>query len=173
MLLVPSCSCLYPMRGSQVLSWEWRCSWSSADRRCSNYIWVIINLIAYWSATYIRDLTVLFTVFLMKPEYARKPRLIPRTHYSDVIMTAMAFQITGLTIVYSTVYLGVDQRSLAFVRGIHQWPGNSPQKWPVMRKLFPFDDVIMLLLNITWWRYQMETFSALLTICVGNSPATS
>ena len=36
-------------------SGEWRCSWSSADRRCSNYIWVIINLI---SVPYIRDLTV-------------------------------------------------------------------------------------------------------------------
>ena len=41
-----------------MLSWEWRCSWSSADRRCSKYIWVINNLIAYWSAPYIRDLTV-------------------------------------------------------------------------------------------------------------------
>ena len=30
----------------QVLSREWRCSWSSADRRCSNYIWVINDLIA-------------------------------------------------------------------------------------------------------------------------------
>ena len=45
MLLVSYCSCLYPIRWSQVLSWEWRCSWSSADRRCSNYIWVINNLI--------------------------------------------------------------------------------------------------------------------------------
>ena len=38
---------------------EWRCSWSSADRRCSNYIWVINNFIAYKGASYIRDLTVL------------------------------------------------------------------------------------------------------------------
>ena len=58
MLLISSCSCLYPIRWSQVLSWEWRCSWSSACRCCSNYIWVINNLIAYWSASYIRDLTV-------------------------------------------------------------------------------------------------------------------
>ena len=29
--------------------------------------------------------------------------------------------------------------SLAFVRGIHRWP----HKWPVTRKMFPFDDVIM------------------------------
>ena len=72
-------------------------------------------------------------------------------HYSDVIMGVMASQITSLTIVYSTVYSGTDQRkhqsstSLAFVRGIHRWPLNSPHKWPVTRKMFPFDDVIMKL----------------------------
>ena len=52
-------------------------------------------------------------------------------HYNDVIMDAMASQITSLTNVYSTVYPGADQRkhqssaSLAFVRGIHRWPVNS------------------------------------------------
>ena len=70
-------------------------------------------------------------------------------HYSDVIMSAMASQITSLTIVYSTAYSGADQRkhqssaSLAFVRGIHRWPVNSPHKGPVMREMFSFDDVIM------------------------------
>ena len=64
----------------------------------------------------------------------------------------IASQITSLTIVYSTVYWGADQRkhqssvSLAFVRGIHRWPVNSPHKWPVTRKMFPFDDVIVWLL---------------------------
>ena len=71
------------------------------------------------------------------------------THHDDVTMSGMASQITSLTIVYSTVYTGADQRkhqspaSLAFVRGIHRGPVNSPHKWPVTRKLFPFDDVIM------------------------------
>ena len=61
----------------------------------------------------------------------------------------MASQITSLTFVYSTVYSGADQRkhqssaSLAFVWGIHRGPVNSPHKWPVTRKMFPFDDVIM------------------------------
>ena len=70
-------------------------------------------------------------------------------HYNDVIMNAMVSQTTSLTNVYSTVYSGADQRkhqssaSLAFVRRIHQWPVNSPHKWPVTRKMFPFDDVIM------------------------------
>ena len=64
-------------------------------------------------------------------------------------MDAMASQITSLSIVYLTVYSDVDQRkrqnsaSLAFVRGIHRGPVNSPHKWPVTRKMFPFDDVIM------------------------------
>ena len=33
--------------------------------------------------------------------------------------------------------------SLAFIRGIHWWPVNSPHKGPVTRKMFPVDDVIM------------------------------
>ena len=42
----------------QELSRGWRYSWTSADRRCSNYIWVINKFIAYWNATYIGGLTV-------------------------------------------------------------------------------------------------------------------
>ena len=64
-------------------------------------------------------------------------------------MSAMASQITSLHVIYSTVYSGADQRkhqnsgSLAFVRAIHRWPVNSPHKGPVIRKMFPCDDVIM------------------------------
>ena len=64
-------------------------------------------------------------------------------------MGIMVPQITSLAIVYSTIYSGTDQRkhqsstSLAFVRGIHRLPVNSPHKGPVTRKMFPFDDVIM------------------------------
>ena len=65
-------------------------------------------------------------------------------------MGAIASQITSLTIVYSIVDSDADQRkhqsssSLAFVRGIHWGPVNSPHTWPVTRKMFPFDDVIMI-----------------------------
>ena len=71
------------------------------------------------------------------------------THYRDVLMGAMASQITSLTMVYWTVYSGADQRkhqssaSLAFMRGLQRGPVNSPRKWPVTRKIFKFDDVIM------------------------------
>ena len=66
-------------------------------------------------------------------------------------MGAIASQITSLTIVNATVYSDADQKkhqssvSLAFVRGIHRGPVNSPHKWPVTRKMFPFDDAIVML----------------------------
>ena len=73
----------------------------------------------------------------------------PPIHYSDVIMDAIASQVTSLKIVYSSVYSGADQTkhpspaSLAFLRGIHRWPVNFPHKGPVTREMFPFNDVIM------------------------------
>ena len=92
-----------------------------------------------WSAKHRRDVSGCCSAY----------RLASASHYSDVIMGAMASQITSLTIVYSSVYSGADQRkhqssaSVAFVRGIHRWPVNSLHKRPVTRKIFPFDDVIM------------------------------
>ena len=78
--------------------------------------------------------------------------VIDEDHYDDVIMTMLASQITSLTVVYSIVYSGVNQRkhqssaSLAIVREIHRGPVNFPHKWPVTRTMFPFDDVIMFML---------------------------
>ena len=69
-------------------------------------------------------------------------------HYNDAIMSAMASPITRISCVCSCVSSGADQRkhqssaSLAFVRGIHRWPVNSPHKGSVTWKMFPFDDVI-------------------------------
>ena len=71
-------------------------------------------------------------------------------HYSDVIMDAMESQITGVTVVCSTVCSGANQRKhqspalSAFVRGIHRLPLDFPYKGPVMRKMFPFDEVVMV-----------------------------
>ena len=74
-------------------------------------------------------------------------------HYNGVIMSAMAYQIASLTIVYTTVYSGADQRkhqssaSLAFVWGIHRWPVNSPHKGPETRKMSP----LMTSPWTVWW----------------------
>ena len=72
------------------------------------------------------------------------------THYNDVIMSVMTSQITSLAIVYLIIYSRrrsnktSKSASLAFVRGIHRGPVNSPHKRQVTRKMFPFDDVIMV-----------------------------
>ena len=52
-------------------------------------------------------------------------------------MGAIASQITSLTIVYLTVYSDADQRK-------HQSSASLAFVWPVTRKMFPFDDVIMV-----------------------------
>ena len=80
--------------------------------------------------------------------------LLSKVNYCDVIMGAVASQINSLTIVYSTDYSDADQRkhqssaSLAFVRVIHRGPLNSPHKGPVTQKMFPFDDVIMHVVDV-------------------------
>ena len=82
-------------------------------------------------------------------------------------MGAGASQITSLTNVCATVHSGVDHRkhespaSLAFVRRIHRWPVNFPQKWPLTRKMLPFDDVIIdvvftKLYSIGSWSYPVQ-----------------
>ena len=76
-----------------------------------------------------------------------------------------ASHITSLTIVCLTVYSGADQRkhqssaSLAFVRGIHWWPVNSPHKpswgeftddrWISRTKASKAENVSI------WWRHRV------------------
>ena len=59
----------------------------------------------------------------------------------------------------STVYSGADQRinkssaPLAFVQRFRRWLVNSPHKWAVIRKMFLFDDVVMIFIwlkNVRW-----------------------
>ena len=77
-------------------------------------------------------------------------------HYIDVIMSAMASQITSVSIACSTVSLGAHQRkhqssaSLAFVRGIHRLPVDFPHKGQVTRKMFPFDVIMAAILQPTF-----------------------
>ena len=83
-------------------------------------------------------------------------------------------EITGVSIAYLTIGSSADQRkyqcyaSLAFVRGIHRWPVDSPYKGPVTRKMFPFDYVIVyescctliqILLSFDWRRTDNKSWS--------------
>ena len=98
---------------------------------------------------------ILCHAYTLKHQHPETNAISGPSHYDDVIMSTIASQITSLTIVYSTVYSSADQSkhqssaSLAFVWEIHRGPVNFPHKWPVTRKMFPFDDVIMP--RDVWW----------------------
>ena len=70
-------------------------------------------------------------------------------------MSAMASQITSLTIVYSTVYSKRRSKETSKLRVTGLCEENSPvtgelpMQGPVTRKMFPFDDVIMTLVGYT------------------------
>ena len=78
-------------------------------------------------------------------------RILIFYHYNDVMMTAMASQITSLTMFTQRfIQAQINENTKAsrhwrhFVKGIHRWPVNSPHEGPVTREVFPFDDVIMM-----------------------------
>ena len=101
-------------------------------------IWHWVTAIEIWAP-------IPYMNFILGKGLSHTSQLID-SHYNNVIMSAMASQIISLMILYSTFYSDADQRkhqrsaSLAFVRGIHRWPVYGP----VTRKMFPFDDVIMI-----------------------------
>ena len=118
MILVSSWSCLCPIHCSWVSSIEWRCSWSSADRRCSNFIWVIHNLIDYQGASYIKDLTVVY-------EWIRCCR-INSSWPSEVILQQRSGSIycllTDGTNVYRTIIWGQFDKKFQFL-------SRQSQRW--------------------------------------------
>ena len=59
-------------------------------------------------------------------------------------MGVIAFQITSLNHLFGRKSKKTSKlRVTGLFAGNHRGPVNSPHKWPVTRKMFPFDDVIM------------------------------
>ena len=134
--LVLSCSCFYAIYWSQVLSRIWRCSWSSADRRCSNYIWVITNFVAYQGATYIRGLTVgilYFTHLFQSPtamnQWGFNKWMSFADHISKYILLNRNYCIFTILVQISFNYVAKgpvgDKSSLVQVMAWNQTGANS------------------------------------------------
>ena len=119
-------------------------STSSADCQSENTVNIVkLNTLEIHKFRGLLD--IIYNLLMTMCHYqnsSTRPSPAPPIFYCDVIMSTMASQITCLAIVYSSIYSGADQRkhqssaSLAFVRGIHRWPVNSPHKGPVTRKCF-------------------------------------
>ena len=82
-------------------------------------------------------------------------------------MSAMASQISGVSIVCWNVCSGADQRkhqssvSLTFVRKINRWPVDSPQKGSVKRKMFAFDS------NYDWYSISVTSIVNAISCYIG------
>ena len=129
---------------------------------CNNYDNARIDFLSFvlFGGTKERNLFHLCNLLLVGYQQTRDAIItsLLRQHYNDVIMSAMAFQITSITnlLLFAQPFIqGADQRkyqssaSLAFVKAIYRWLVNSTHKGPVTQKMFPFDDVIMK----TTWRF--------------------
>ena len=100
--------------------------WSKTDPFLTQVAMILLFTPTCWWIVVVDNLNIYaLDVLLRGPIYK---------HYNDVIMRTMASQLTGVSIVCSTVGSGADQRkhqssaSLVFVWGIHRWPVNSPNK---------------------------------------------
>ena len=128
-----------------------------------------VNMYMWYKTVYYKLYLTTLTLLLHLTSKLFKEQ--PHIHHSDVIMGTMASQITSLTIVYWTLYSVADQRkhqssaSLAFERGIHRGPVNSPHKWPVTRKIV---SILWRHQTITWYAKSFET-SIYLKSCLSHT----
>ena len=107
MSLVSSCSCLCSIYWSQVLSHEWRYSWSSADRRCFNYIGAVnIFIIKVWLILQIWQYFY-FTVGLLVPvdallSWRKTPGGLSLSYFSKEFQTTRFAPFTFCHDIYCT-----------------------------------------------------------------------
>ena len=89
------------------------------------------------------------------------------THYGDVIMGGIASQITSLTIVvFSTVYSEADLRKHQSSASLAEDRWIPRKKWPITRKMFKFDGVIMDI-NCYRWQYIYRKCMRAIRFCFG------
>ena len=140
-----------------MLSREWRYSWSSADRRCSNYIWVINNFITYSCVLYLRfdgKLSRHMQKYGMTIAFLTGAKHLAILEWSNIYFSEKSHHIQTQRIFYDKSILWMLSNGYNDTVAWHIWIIG-------LRRA-----------DTTWWRHQMETFSALLALCARNSPVT-
>ena len=115
MFLVSSCSCLCLIYWNHVLSCEWRCSWSSADRRCSNYIWVINQ--RFDGTCYKVELTL-----IQKETIVTKRMhviIFEQMYFSSNTMYLLIIQATDSRVIVSRVMIAMTNMLPIFLASSH------------------------------------------------------
>ena len=105
-------------------------------------IWEPISRYLFTTVYYVYSILL---IICMPKKRVQLIRTKQRHHrYNDVTMSAMASEITSLTIVYSTVYSGAEKENIKALCHWLLWGEFTGHKVPVTRKMFPFGDVIMM-----------------------------
>ena len=148
MFLGSACSCLRTIYWSQAFSEEWRCSWSSAERRCSNYIWVINNSIAYfiyWTLLVASD--EMGSVYHTKLSYRKggsqfrpstgKSRMLTfeQLFRATTATVSAGFWVSGLSLANITMFNTPMTSESAGVEYLYRGAASSP--WDVASGLGP------------------------------------
>ena len=113
------------------------CTWIKTSKMCSQRI-VLVQTTVYHQAY---DNNGAMQLHIYAP------------YYNDVIMSAMASQNhQRLDCLLNHLFRRRSQKTqklrvTGFCAGNQQWPVDSPRKGLVTRKMFPFDDVIIIRLN--------------------------
>ena len=124
-------------------------------------------LIHSWTSTVQSLMLGLKSIHVNKTDLGRECCLVPlwhgtlQNHYSDIIMTTIASQNHQPHHCLLNRLFGRRSKKASKLRVtglcVGNSPVNSPHKWPVTRKMFPFDDVIMMI----WYSpqsYQLTTW---------------
>ena len=135
------------------------------------YVWIIYRDDSHCSQLNKFIIIIYLTVGVRKMRINVLHMIVagPISQYSDVIMSSMASQITGVSVVYSAFCLGADQRkyqssaSLVFVRGINVsicwrhyavvrssetiWLELNPKRFVSFTEMFSMDRAVLLLLR--------------------------
>ena len=126
MFLVSTYSCPCRIHWSQVLSRTRRCTWSSADRCCSNYIWVINSFIAYWGVTYIRCIAV-YTSDNIYIYWFPCKRILPIT--SRLTYVDFRFHVTNVLLVWlGNLCVLPSLGNYINMPNMMEWPRLAPYK---------------------------------------------
>ena len=88
-------------------------------------------------------------------------RWVCSSHYSDALWLWKCFESWQLVCLFNSLYRPTTKK---LADALHYWPLVRESKLATNR--FPSQRAK----NVAWWRHQMESFSALLAICAGNSP---
>ena len=130
-VLVVTVSVVYKFRGEIKIILYFKCGWRPFDRSDDADI---LDKVTY---IFLCSTNCLHFIIWISPYrfvvFRKHAAMYQIWHYNEVIMSAMASQITCISIVCSTVCSGEDQRkhhncaSLAFVMGIHRFPITKGQ----------------------------------------------